>query len=64
VWGWFEESSEDGELPAEGELIGSDIAIGLGVYMIRLFAQGMIRMRILGKSFTVQKKVKKNCVLE
>jgi hypothetical protein len=29
VWGRFEES-EDGELPAEGVLIGSDNAIGMG----------------------------------
>jgi hypothetical protein len=29
---WFEESSEDGELPAEGVLIGSDIAIGMMGY--------------------------------
>jgi hypothetical protein len=30
VRGWFEESSEDGELPAEGVMIGSDNAIGMG----------------------------------
>lgn len=42
VRGWFEESSEDGELPAEGVLIGSDIAIGMG------YVRSLLLEKILG----------------